>query len=116
MTDLARIFISSTVMSADDERQAVAKARAVLDRLTPITSDTEMIKSGLRYVSRLLADATAQGFSSDAALNKLRADASIALNHVTGSLESRSITQDIIDRATRAVDALLNGYRQNAGK
>ena len=71
-----------------------------------------MIKSGLRYVSRLLADATAQGFSSDAALNKLRADASIALNHVTGSLESRTLKQEIIDRATRAVDALLNGFDQ----
>jgi hypothetical protein len=107
--------MSYIAMSPDDERQDVEKARSILIKLTPTTGDPELIKSALRYVSRLLADPTAQGFSSDAALNNLRADASIALNHVTGSLESSSLTQNIIDKATRAVDALLKGFDQQNG-
>jgi len=40
----------------------------------------------LRYASRLATAASAPGFSSDAALNNLRADASIALGAVAGML------------------------------
>jgi hypothetical protein len=106
--------MSYIAMSPDDERQDVEKARAILIKLTPATGDSGLIKSALRYVSRLLADATAQG-SSDATLNNLRGEVSIALNHLIGSLESHMLTQDIIDKATRAVDALLKGFDQQNG-
>ena len=102
-------------MSPDDERQDVEKARAILIKLTPTTGDSGLIKSALRYVSRLLADASAQGSSSDATLNNLRGNVSIALNHVVGSLESGTLQQNIIDKATNAVDALLKGFDQRNG-
>ena len=99
-------------MSADDERKAVTKARATLSALTPSTARTDEIAFNLRYASRLVTAASAQGFSSDAALNNLRGDASIAFNAVAGSLDTRTLIQDKIDKARGAVAALLAGFDQ----
>jgi hypothetical protein len=94
-------------MSTDDERKALEKAQAVLSTLAPTTARTDAITSPLQEASRLVSVASAQGFSSDAALNNLRGEASIALSGVAGSLGGPNLTQDLIDRAKRAVAALL---------
>jgi hypothetical protein len=95
-------------MSADEERKAATKAQATLSTLSPSTARTEEIAFNLRYASRLATAASAQGFSSDAVLNSLRGDASIALNAVAGSLDARTLTQDMIDKARGAVAPWLS--------
>jgi len=67
---------------ANDEREALERARATLSALTPVTAHDDATAFDLRYASRLMADAAAKGFTSEAALNSLRADAAIKLNAV----------------------------------
>ena len=100
-------------MIADDERKATAKAQTILGTLTPTTARTDEISFALRYASRLAA--SAQGFSSDAALNNLRSEAVIALNTVAGSLDTRTLTQDMVDHAKRTVASLLSGLETQRG-
>jgi hypothetical protein len=101
-------------MSDDDEREAMAKARDVLGKLTPSTARTDEIASTLRHAARLATTAVARNFSSDAArgLNNTRDDASTALGVVAGSLDARTLTQDMIDKAKHAVAALLASLDQ----
>jgi hypothetical protein len=94
-------------MSTNDERKVLQKAQATLSTLAPGAARTDAIAFALQYAARLTTAASAQGFSSDAALNDMRGEAAIALNGVAGSLGGANLTQDLIDRATRAVAALL---------
>jgi hypothetical protein len=100
-------------MSEDDERKAIVKAQGILSTLTPSTPRNDGITHALRDASRLATAAIAKGFSSDAALNNTRGDASIALSAVAGSSDARTLTQDMIATARRAVAALLTGLDQH---
>jgi hypothetical protein len=75
--------------------------------LTPATPRDDAIALDLRYASRHLADARAKGIASNEALNVLRAAALNALSAVTVSLDRRTLTQEIIEAARRAVEAVL---------
>jgi len=69
---------------ADTTKVAAASPRwsCPLSTLTPATARDDATAFDLRYASRLMADAAAEGFTSEAALNSLRADAAIKLNAV----------------------------------
>jgi len=79
--------------------------------LTPAAVRDDATAFDLRYASRLMADAAAKGFTSEAALNSLRADAVIKLNAVAGSLDTRTLTRDRIDMARQAVALVLDRLR-----
>jgi len=96
---------------ADEERNALERARATLDALTPTTPRDDAITFDLRYASRHLAGAQAKSVSREAALNVLRAAALNALSAVAVSLDRRTLTQDRIDMARQAVAAVLDQLR-----
>jgi len=97
----------------NDERKAVERAQATLATLTPTTPRDDAIAFDLRYASRLMADDAARmgGFAGEATLNDLREDAAIKLNSVAVSLDRRTLTQDMIDKAREAVAAVLDQLR-----
>jgi len=100
----------NVAMTMDDERKAVAKAQGVLSGLAPTTPSNDEIAFALRYTSRLVTAGMTQGFSSEAALSDLRSDAATALNAVAGSLDSGTLTRELINNARRAVAGLLGGF------
>jgi hypothetical protein len=93
-------------MSTQDERKAVVKAHAILNTLTPATEPDDDIAGAVRDGTRQLTTAMARALSSEAAFNGLRADAADALSAVGGSLDARTLTQETLDVAKRAVAKL----------
>ena len=92
-------------MNRNEERSAAEKAREVLRTLTSSTPRTDEIVHRLRLAAGLANAASQQGFSSEKALNDIRAESSIALKGVVGSLdaEQHPLTETMIDRAKTAV-------------
>jgi hypothetical protein len=99
-------------MSAEDEQLAVAKAHAILNTLSPDAERNDTIAAALRDATRHITTAMARAFSSEAVLNDLRGDAANALSAVSGSLDARTLRQETIDIAKRAVTKLLDGFEQ----
>jgi hypothetical protein len=95
-----------------DERNAVAKALAVLHTLHPPTAsaaDIEILREASYLVTRAMAKPQ---FSSETELNNKRGDAANTLSAVTGA---PVLTEDTIDKAKSAVAALLSAFdTQNA--
>ena len=89
----------------NEERSAGEKAREVLRTLTPSTPRTDEIVHRLRHATGLAGASSQQGFSSEKAVNDIRAEASIALKGVVGSLdaEQHPLTETMVDRAKTAV-------------
>jgi hypothetical protein len=87
----------------DDERKAATEARAVIRSLAPSTSLTDATKAILRTAGHLATNAI-RGFSSDGTLDAARAEAGTAFSGLFG----RSLSHEMIDRASRAVDAWLS--------
>lgn len=98
-------------MASNEERKAAEKALAVIHSLTPTTPRTDAIIFSLRYAAGLARDASQPGFPRDAALNRLRGEAAMALNGVCALLEKRTLTLEMIDRARNAVAAWLNAIK-----
>ena len=94
----------------DEERKAVAKAQGVLRGLVPTTTPSNDEIKFLREATKLVIDAIAQGFSSDAALNDLRSGAATSLSAVAASLGAGTLTRDVLNNARRAVARLLAGF------
>jgi hypothetical protein len=92
-------------MNRNEERSAAENAREVLRTITPSTPRTDEIVHRLRHAAGLANAAGLQGFSSEKAVNDIRAEASIALRGVVGSLdaEQHPLTGAMIDRAKTAV-------------
>jgi len=89
-------------------RKSPPKLVVPLSRLTPAAVRDDATAFDLRYASCLIADAAAKGFTSEAALNSLRADAVIKPNAVFVSLDRRTLTQEMIDTARLVVAAVLD--------
>jgi hypothetical protein len=90
------------------EHKALERAQAALITLWPATPSDDAIAFDLRYASRLIAEAMAKKVASEAPLNVLRAAALNALSAVAVALDQRTLTQDRIDKARRAVAVLLD--------
>jgi hypothetical protein len=103
-------------MSAQDERRVVAKAHAILSTLAPGTKGNSDVAAALRDATRHITTAMARASSGDVALNTMRGDAANALSAVTGSLDGRTLTQETIDVAERAVAKLQDGIRQGSAE
>jgi hypothetical protein len=92
-------------MGTDDERTALTKALAVLCTLRPSTR-TDGNSQILRNAYVAVIHAMEHSFSSDAKLNNNERPAAVdALKFVAGS---PTLTQEAIDKATSAVEALLS--------
>ncbi len=89
----------------NDERKAVERAQAALSTLTPATALNGALANDLRQATQLMGKAAEKSFSSQAALNNLRGEASLALNEVLGTPMR---TQELIERARRALAAVLD--------
>ena len=86
-------------MSIDDERKGAEKARDVLSTLSPSSTYADHIAHPLRLAANLATTASSQGFSSQAELNNIRSDATVALNAVIRALQTRTLTHLIIASA-----------------
>jgi hypothetical protein len=101
--------MSGAPMISDDEREALTRARNILSRLSPSSPPNAEIASDLRKAWKIVTEAMSPSMSSDAALINARHDAATALSYVTGSLDRGMLTRECIDKASRAVAALLAG-------
>jgi hypothetical protein len=97
-------------MNAQDERQAVNQAHAILHALATGTAPDGEIISALREATRQLTTAMARATSGEAVLNAMRADAATALSAVSASSETGTLTEETIGSGERAVVALLQGF------
>ena len=93
-------------MSIDDERSAATKAQEVLNSLTLSTLWTEKLVSSLRHAARVATDSS-KGFSSQAALDNIRGEATTALNGLVGSWDKGQLSQAMVDHAKTAIAAWL---------
>jgi hypothetical protein len=94
------------MFSIDDERNAAEQADSVIRNLSVSTvlPNTEAAVQTLR--SAIDASITAAGttLSSQEHLNNARAEAATALSGLIDQLNKTSLTQAMIDRASRAVE------------
>jgi len=94
--------------SIDDERNAAAKAQAILNSLTPTTARTDALVHSLRMSASAAMNASKHKPSSDAALNNVRSEAATSLNGAAGLLHTKALTQEMIDRTRSAVATWLS--------
>ena len=94
-------------MSTPYEHTAAREAEAVISSLAPSAprSDTEI--ETMRGAADIATKAI-ENFSSQESLDAARAEAATALRGVSSFLDSRKLTQGMIDRAKSAVAAWLS--------
>jgi hypothetical protein len=93
----------------NDERKALERAQVTLSKMTPTTPHDDALAFDLRYAARLMSDAAAKGFSSDAVLNDFRRYAAKALDEAAACLlDRRKHRQNRIELARLAVVMVLS--------
>jgi hypothetical protein len=110
---VAKVFIDMT--NINGERKTAKEAEAIIRSLVPSTPLTKTAVDALRKAADVAMKAP-QGFSSQKALDAARHDAVMALKVVLGN--DGSVTQDMIDKAERAVaewSLAIEEYARSAG-
>jgi hypothetical protein len=73
-----------------------------------VPEEIELALQRLRHATDTAIGAAAANLGGQEQLNDIRAEAAIALSAVIDQLNTRSLTQDIIDRATGALEKWKN--------
>ena len=88
-------------MSTDDKRGAAKKAQEILSSLTPTTPHSDQILIALGNAAAIATEGS-MNVPSEAMVNYVRA--ATALRAVCLQLEQRNLSQEMIDRAKKAVE------------
>ena len=92
-------------MTCNVERNASSKAKDILGSLTVSTSPTDEIMLALQEAASRVTEGSVN-VSSEAMVNDTRA--ATALRAVCLQLDKRSLTEEMLDRAKKAVEAWVN--------
>jgi hypothetical protein len=101
-------------MSYHEERSIAAKAKAVIDSLTPSTERTDANVHAVRLAAGTARDAT-KNLSGEEGLDNARGEAAIALSGLCGLMDRRATIQDMTDRACKAVAMWLRELERMTG-
>jgi len=96
--------------SVDEELKTAKETAAAIMLLAPSMHRASDATIDILRKASLTATRAIQGFSSQQPLNATRGEAATALSGLCGV----TVTRDMIDRATRAVDAWADNLANNA--